>query len=185
LPTWKRITTNYTATNLERLIVDTTGGTVTVSLPISPVEGYYIQITEGDGWEINDFIVDPNGATIEGYVDNLLVDLYGSTVEFIYDGSTWQFTATTGPDGYTGSQGDIGYTGSSAPSYSTTIGNGTSTTFLVTHSLNKTNIIPSVRDTVSNYFVYPDIVYTDANNLTVNFVSAPSTSQYLVCVIGF
>jgi hypothetical protein len=41
-----------------------------------------------------------------------------------------------------------------------------------------------VRDTTTNYYVYPDIVYVNANSLNVIFVSAPTSSQYRVSVIG-
>ena len=40
-----------------------------------------------------------NGSTVEGVSDILAIDLPNVTVEFIYDGTTWQFVASTGPAG--------------------------------------------------------------------------------------
>jgi hypothetical protein len=73
----------------------------------------------------------------------------------------------------------------SASTYSVLIGDGTNTTYTVAHNLNTANdTYVVVRDTTTNYYVYPDIVYTNANSLNVIFVSAPTTNQYRVSVIG-
>jgi hypothetical protein len=70
--------------------------------------------------------------------------------------------------------------------YSTLRGNGSSTSFTVTHSLGATNDVHvSVRDTGTNYYVYPDIKYVDSNSILIEFVSAPTSNQYRVSIIGF
>lgn len=69
--------------------------------------------------------------------------------------------------------------------YSVLIGDGTNTTYTVTHNLNTSNdTYVVVRDTATNYYVYPDIVYVNSNSLNVIFVSAPTSNQYRVSVIG-
>jgi hypothetical protein len=99
IKSWLKITNNYTATNGDKLLADTSGGSFTVTLPASPSAGHSIQITDGGSWRINNLLVNFNGATIEGINDTLSINIPQTTVEFIYDGTTWQFTSTTGARG--------------------------------------------------------------------------------------
>jgi hypothetical protein len=70
--------------------------------------------------------------------------------------------------------------------YSVLIGNGSATSFTVTHNLGATNDVHvSVRETATNYYVYPDIKYVDSNSVLIEFVSAPTSNQYRVSIIGF
>ena len=70
--------------------------------------------------------------------------------------------------------------------YTATIGNGSSTSFTITHNLNISHdVFITVRDMSTNYYVYPDIVYVDTNSFTVNFVTAPTSNQYKISVMGF
>lgn len=105
---WVVKTTNYSANNRDRLIADTSGGSFTITLPSTPVEGDYIQITDGDNWANNILFIDPNGSTIEGRTGIMNVDVHNVTVECIYDGSEWQVTATLGARGQVGPTGPIG-----------------------------------------------------------------------------
>ena len=99
---WTRISANHTAVDNSRLIADTTAGPFTVTLPATPASGTYVQITDGGNWSVNNLLINRNGSTIEGIADTLAIDLAQTTVEFIYDGTTWQFTSTTGARGATG-----------------------------------------------------------------------------------
>lgn len=74
--------------------------------------------------------------------------------------------------------------GGGASVYSVDIGNGSANTFTVTHSLGKENVTVSVRENSSGYYVYPDIKYSSTNAVVVEFVSAPTTNQYKVIVLG-
>lgn len=70
-------------------------------------------------------------------------------------------------------------------SYTTMIGDNSATSFTITHDLNVINdSFVIVRETGTNYYVYPDIKYVDANSVLVEFVLAPTTDQYKVTVIG-
>lgn len=121
---WSVKTANYTAVNGDRILADTSGGTFTITLPATPTNGAYVQISDAEDFNAVNLTVARNGSTIEGLTDDVVLDLKGCTFEFIYNGSTWQVTATTGAQGYvgsygytgsrgyTGSQGPIGYTGS-------------------------------------------------------------------------
>jgi hypothetical protein len=111
LAPWSRKTANYTAVNGDRLIADTTNGTFTITLPVTPTLGDYVIITDGSNFSNTNLTVARNGSTIEGFSDNVLLDTTGATYEFIYDGITWQLTATSGPQGAPGIQGAAGYIG--------------------------------------------------------------------------
>ena len=122
---WTPITANYTVSNRERLLLNSSTGSFTLTLPSAPATGTYIQLTDGANLATDPVTVERNGSTIESLANNLILDVPNATFEFIYDGSTWQFTSTSGPrgdvgytgsastaGGYTGSTGDLGYTGS-------------------------------------------------------------------------
>jgi hypothetical protein len=120
LEPWKLITDDYTAVDKDRLIVKSSDNNLVITLPATPTAGNYLQITDGDSFSTYPVTINRNGNTIEGVSNNVILDLPASTFEFIYDGTTWQITSTTGPQGYTGSQGagfvgsqgDIGFVGS-------------------------------------------------------------------------
>ena len=121
LDPWTKIVANYSASNNQRLIADTSAGQFTVALPDSPTIGSYLIITDGYSWSTIPLLVTSSiGTTIEGYGETLQLDITGITVEFIWSGATWQVTATLGvrgAGGYTGSMGAfaaLGFTGSQA-----------------------------------------------------------------------
>ena len=116
---WTRITTTTTATTNSQYIADTSGGVFTLTLPASPSVGNVVVITDGANWATNNLTVARNGSTIEGGVNDYLIDIQGITVYFIYDGTTWQVTATTGAVGATGATGPTGATGSTGPAGAT------------------------------------------------------------------
>jgi hypothetical protein len=114
-PGWTRVTTTYTASTNQQLIADTANGAFTITLPGGPSVGNIVKITDGYDWTANNLTVAGNGSTIEGSVNDLLIDIKGVTVELIYDGSTWQTTSTLGIQGATGPTGNTGLTGPSGP----------------------------------------------------------------------
>lgn len=75
-------------------------------------------------------------------------------------------------------------TSSSLKNYGTNVGNGTATSYTVTHNLGASNISVSVKENSSGYFVYPDIKVSDTNTIVVEFANAPTTDQYYVMVLG-
>lgn len=74
--------------------------------------------------------------------------------------------------------------GNILPKYTANVGNAVSTSFTVTHNLNSTSPLVSVRENSTQNFVYPDIKYTGVNTILLQFASAPSTNQYAVYVVG-
>ena len=118
----------------------------------------------------------------------------GATGATGYQGATG-----TGATGATGDVGNIGATGATGlqgatgsgatgatgiKSYSANIGDGSSTSITVTHSLNITTTNVMVIENSSSYVVYPDIVITSVNAVTLTFVTAPTSNQYKVNIMG-
>ena len=66
--------------------------------------------------------------------------------------------------------------------YAATIGDGTSTSIAVTHSLGSQDVTWSLRQVSDNAFCYVDAVATSASVLTFNFTTAPAASSLRVVV---
>lgn len=104
---WSKKTANYTAVSGDKLIADSSAGTFTITLPASPSLGNSVSITDGASWDTTNVTVARNGSTIEGVADDVLLNVKGISVDFIFDGTTWQVTATLGAKGATGSDGIV------------------------------------------------------------------------------
>lgn len=94
---WVKKTSNYTAQNADRILADTTAASFTITLPASPAVGDTILIADGGNWELNNLTLARNGSTIEGLSENLILDIRGIRVDVIYNGTTWEVYAFTGP----------------------------------------------------------------------------------------
>lgn len=68
--------------------------------------------------------------------------------------------------------------------FASSVGNASATTFTVNHNLGTRDVQVTVMDNTSFEEVYPDVVHTDANNVAVNFASAPASNAYRVIVQG-
>jgi len=68
--------------------------------------------------------------------------------------------------------------------YSVTIGNGSTTSFALTHSLNTLNIMVVVRLISTGEQVICDNLATGANTCSVNFAVAPASNSYQVTIFG-
>ena len=108
---WEVFTANTTAVSGQQLIANTYSGTFTITLPATPYIGNVVRITDGYDWSINNLVIARNGSTIEGTTSDVIVDVKGTTVEFVYDNVTWQVVSTIGPMGNTGPQGIQGTIG--------------------------------------------------------------------------
>jgi hypothetical protein len=96
---WSKKTANYTAVSGDKIITDTVGGTFTITLPASPSIGTAVVIADGNNWKTTNLTVARNGSTIEGAAEDLILDIPNIQVELVYDGSTWEVYAFTGPSG--------------------------------------------------------------------------------------
>lgn len=166
---YSRKTANYTAVNGDLLIADTTAGTFTITLPATPSTGNYIRIADGNNWETTNLTVARNGSTIEGSAADLTLDIAGITVDIIYDGTTWEVFANTGPTELPDQSGQSG-------KYLTTNG---STTSWATISAG----LSVSDDTTTNVDYYPAILTATSGTATSTKVSStklyfnPSTGQ--------
>jgi hypothetical protein len=96
----------YTASNAERIAVDTSGGTFTINLPASPTTGNYVKLIDVGNWTETNLTIGRNGSTIEGYSDDFNIDIGQTIIEFIYINSTWQVFTSVGQRGPQGPKGD-------------------------------------------------------------------------------
>lgn len=65
------------------------------------------------------------------------------------------------------------------------LGDGTATSFSVTHNLNSRDVMVQVYDNASPYgVVFTDVEMATVNTCTVRFATAPTANQYRVVVIG-
>jgi len=93
-------TANYTASNLEGVLANTSGGAFTVTLPASPTVGDQVVIADsGNVFGTNNCIAGRNGSTIEGASSDLNLDINGVSVQFVYSGSTWEVYSQVGGNG--------------------------------------------------------------------------------------
>jgi len=107
--TYARYTANYTASDKDGIIADTSGGSFTVTLPATPTTGFQVYIADGEDWGTNNLTVARNGSTIEGLAEDLVLDIKGAAVQFIYDGTTWEvFAQIGGSTGFPDQSGNSG-----------------------------------------------------------------------------
>jgi hypothetical protein len=93
-------TANYTTKDKEGVLADTSGGAFTVTLPATPATGAQVVIADsGNAWGTNNLTVGRNGSTIGGLAENLICDITGASVQFVYDGTTWEVYAQIGGQG--------------------------------------------------------------------------------------
>lgn len=96
-------TADYTAKNRDHIMADTSGSSFTITLPASPAIGHNVVLYDNASWGVNNLTIARNGSTIEGLVDDFLLDVSSVKVEFIYNGSTWQIYSSLGQSGQAGS----------------------------------------------------------------------------------
>ena len=71
-----------------------------------------------------------------------------------------------------------------ARKYTTSIGDGTTTSYVVTHGLNSRYVQVTVFDAASYAQVFTDVVNTSVNTVTISFANAPGVNAYNVIVMG-
>lgn len=67
--------------------------------------------------------------------------------------------------------------------YAASIGNGASTSYVVTHGLNSTDVEVELFEISSGETVFADISRTSSNAVTVSFAAAPTSNQYRVVIM--
>ena len=98
---------------------------------------------------------------------------------FVYDNSINRWEATFGEVEATQVTAIV------AAKLNATVGDGTNTSFVITHNLNTRDLQIAIRENAANYeLVYADVEMTTVNTITVKFATAPTASQYNVTIIG-
>ena len=93
--------TNYQASDKEGVLADTSAGPFTVVLPASPSTGDQVVVADSGGaFGTNNLTVDRNGSTIENVNQDFVLDINNVSVQFVYDGTTWQTYAQVGAGAY-------------------------------------------------------------------------------------
>lgn len=108
---YTRKTTNSFINNNEGIIADTSAGSFTITLPSTPTVGNQVVVADGNNFATNNLTIARNGSTIEGIAEDLILDIQGVLVTFIYDGSTWEIYTQVGAQGgvSTSSGGTTGF----------------------------------------------------------------------------
>lgn len=70
--------------------------------------------------------------------------------------------------------------------YTTTIGDGTNTSYTLTHNLDSLDVLPIVRGVASGDLTgtSPTVTAVDANTARVDFETAPTTGQFQVTLLA-
>ena len=89
VPAWLPKTANFTAAAGDRLIANTSGGAFTITLPASPTVGQQVSVVDGGNWSSINLTIARNGSTIKSSASDLVLNVGGIMVDFIYSGSTW------------------------------------------------------------------------------------------------
>ena len=88
--TYLQVSTNTLLVKNTASLVDTTSSVITLTLPASPSQGDQVIIADkAYTFATNNVIVERNGSTIQGYDEDLTINIDGALVTLIYSGATW------------------------------------------------------------------------------------------------
>lgn len=91
LPNWTAKTSAYTAVAGDQLLVDTSAGTVTITLPASPTTGNQIAFLDAKGtWGTYVLTINPNGKSIMGVSTNTVMGTNRAGFTLVYNGNDWR-----------------------------------------------------------------------------------------------
>lgn len=121
--------------------------------------------------------IDPN------YVGQASITTLGTITTGAWNGTP--VAVANGGTGATTAAGARTNLGIGAGKYTTTIGNGSLTSFTVTHNLNTKDVVVELYELATGLTVYADITRTTVNAITVGgFTVAPTTAAIAVVVMG-
>jgi len=84
-------TTTYTASAGDILLVDTSGGSFTITLPASPATGNTVYFQDAKGtWFTSPLTIGRNGNTIMGAAEDFTASSNNAGFGLVYNGSDWR-----------------------------------------------------------------------------------------------
>lgn len=86
---WIIMNSDFNAITKSKYIIDTSGGTVTCTLPHTSTNGHFIRFADGWNFATNELIILRNGNTIEGLAEDMTVDTENRSFELIYYNNNW------------------------------------------------------------------------------------------------
>ena len=95
-----KILQDYSPADSQNILVDTTNGPVTITLPVFPTLGTTISIVDGGNASVNNITIDPDGKTINGTLANITIAGNYGAATLVSDGVNWTVLRTT----FTGSE---------------------------------------------------------------------------------
>lgn len=106
---WIFVEDDYVAQNGDRMIVNTSGGPLSITLPADPELGNYVQIADGWNFAANNLTI-ISEQTVEGYTEDIIVNIRGLYIELIFGDGTWKILTSLGVQGPPGPPGPGGAT---------------------------------------------------------------------------
>ena len=158
-------TGNYTTQNLEGVLANTTAGTFTITLPATPATGNQCVIADHSAtFATNNLTVGRNGSTINGVASDLTLDISGVSVQFVYNGTTWDVFAQIGGNGgtamtLTGTETATNKTFTTGNAFNGTLGATTPSTVVgttVSDSIGDVRLIPQNSQSAAYTLVLAD-----------------------------
>jgi len=84
---WEYKNSNCIVNNKDRILADTSASAFTITLPLTPSQGDEVHIVDaGCSFSINNLTINPNGKSIIGESQNLILDISNQGVVLIYSG---------------------------------------------------------------------------------------------------
>jgi hypothetical protein len=113
---WQIARSDYVAQNGDRIIADTTDGSFTITLPQDPQEGFHVEIADGGNFAENNLLL-ISVQPVEGFDQDIIFDIKGLNLEFVYVGSVWRILTALGVKGDKGDPGDLDLTAYATKEY--------------------------------------------------------------------
>jgi hypothetical protein len=123
-----------------------------------------------------------SGSTLGSGITASSLTSVGTITSGTWNGTTIAIAnGGTGATSAAGAKTNLGFT----TKFAGDIGDGTNTSFTVSHGLASSDVQVYVYEKASPYGqVFPDVAHTSSSVVTLAFASAPTSAQYRVVVIG-